>query len=266
MKKLTTLLVTIAFLIPTPTSALLTTGLLHYWKLDESSGDVADSVGAITLTNTNTVGFGAAKINNGADFSGTNTNKSLKSSSAPGVGVGAMTMSGWINVTTDPASNVIYGLFTNVTNNSNQPIGNQAYYWNVAGTKKLRYNRPPLGVGDSLIDYNVTLSTATWYHVVIVYDGSNQSLYLDGTLVAGPTAQSGLGTDASSANAVSIGARVQSGSTATFFSGKVDEVGLWDRALTGSEITQLYNAGTGCQYSFAACTSATFPFFWSWDF
>ena len=46
----------------------LTDNLVSYWKLDESSGNAADSVGSNTLTNTNTVTYSAGKINNGADF------------------------------------------------------------------------------------------------------------------------------------------------------------------------------------------------------
>ena len=44
----------------------LTDNLVSYYKLDESSGNAADSVGSNTLTNTGTMTYGTGKINNGA--------------------------------------------------------------------------------------------------------------------------------------------------------------------------------------------------------
>jgi len=36
----------------------------------------------------------------------------------------------------------------------------------------------------------------------------------------------------------------------SFFDGMVDECAVWTRALTGTEITELYNSGNGSQYPF----------------
>jgi len=264
MKRIVALLLSLAFLLPGIASASLSTNLISYWKLDESSGNASDSVGSESLTNTNTVSYDAGKINNGADFGSTNSNKWLNSSVEPGAGTGAITMSGWINVTTAPASGSLGTAFSHANNNGGSAIGDALDYWNVSGTLKLRYNRPQYGLQDNLLDYTVTLSTGTWYFVVITYDGSNQRLYVNGVLQAGPQAQSGVGT-ASNTSGVGLGQDRQDGAN-HWFSGHVDEVGLWTRALSQAEITQLYNAGVGCQYSFAACTSATPPFYWNWDF
>lgn len=53
----------------------LSTNLISYWKLDETSGNAVDSVGSNTLTNNNSVSFSTALINNGANFGTANTNK-----------------------------------------------------------------------------------------------------------------------------------------------------------------------------------------------
>jgi hypothetical protein len=44
----------------------LTDNLVSYWKLDESSGNAADSVGSNTGTNVGSIAYSAGKINNGA--------------------------------------------------------------------------------------------------------------------------------------------------------------------------------------------------------
>ena len=50
------------------TGSSLTTNLISYWKLDETSGTRVDSVGNNDLTDNNTVLYGAGKQGNGADL------------------------------------------------------------------------------------------------------------------------------------------------------------------------------------------------------
>jgi hypothetical protein len=47
----------------------------------------------------------------------------------------------------------------------------------------------------------------------------------------------------------SQGTSIGSNRTNSFFTGGIDEVGLWDgKALTATEVTELYNSGNGKQY------------------
>ena len=73
----------------------LTTNLVSYWKLDESSGNAADSVGSNTLTNTGTATYGTGKINNGIVLNGSSqyaVNTSLSSS----ISNSSYSVSAWI--------------------------------------------------------------------------------------------------------------------------------------------------------------------------
>ncbi len=80
------------------------------------------------------------------------------------------------------------------------------------------------------------LNSGQWYHLVGTYDGENVKLYVGGTLVATtPTT----GSIHAIASPVTIGASNLIGS---FFSGKIDDVTLWNRALSLSEIKSLYDA------------------------
>lgn len=83
---------------------------------------------------------------------------------------------------------------------------------------------------------NVPVLTSAWHHVVIVYNGSNIQLYFDGQFIA-QIAKTGALTDSASVP-VTIGNRValDRASTASF-----TDVRLYNRVLTVSEITTLYN-------------------------
>ncbi len=83
------------------------------------------------------------------------------------------------------------------------------------------------------------ISTNTWYHAVGVYNGSSINLYINGTLVR-TQAQTGDVQDQSFN--ILIG-RYQ----ASYLNGSIDDVMMFRRALSSSEVLALYNA-TANQY------------------
>jgi len=74
-----------------------------------------------------------------------------------------------------------------------------------------------------------------WHHAVAVYDGSNGRVYIDGVQSGSDT--SATGTINSTSNTVKIGRRSDGfGDT----DGKIQDVRIWNRALTATEVRQLY--------------------------
>jgi hypothetical protein len=89
-----------------------------------------------------------------------------------------------------------------------------------------------------------------WYHVVGTYDGSQASLYVDGTLQShqGDIPANGAALD-HSAHPLVIGRTAQDGGTDEIdfdaaFVGSIDEVMLFERALTAAEVAAIHAAGT----------------------
>ena len=85
------------------------------------------------------------------------------------------------------------------------------------------------------------MTLSTWTHIVIVKNGSNTTMYKNGVLSGSNGALSALVTNSSN---LLFGA-VTASSLLAFFDGKLDDIGIWNRALTQQEITDLYNA-TNC--------------------
>ena len=79
----------------------------------------------------------------------------------------------------------------------------------------------------------------TWSHVVVVWTGSDASMYVNGTLVAGPTA--GV-YNASTSAILSIGSYDDGVQNA--FNGSVDEVALYHSALSPAQILLHYQNAT----------------------
>ena len=100
--------------------------------------------------------------------------------------------------------------------------------------------------------YNIpSEDEGSWIHLVGLYDGSYWRLYRNGIQVSSRRS----GTGAVEVNeSWAIGAKARG--TARFYNGSIDEVIIYDRALTSSEVSELYNAGNGVS---VGCSEAPSP-------
>jgi hypothetical protein len=116
-----------------------------------------------------------------------------------------------------------------------------AYFMDVAAT-----GRADFAVSDGGAWYAAssvtTLATSTWNHIVGVWTGSTVSIYINGkfenSLAANITLAGG-----SSDNYLRIGRDGWDGGPA-YFPGTIDDVRIYNRALSDNEIKQLYSLGT----------------------
>jgi hypothetical protein len=79
-------------------------------------------------------------------------------------------------------------------------------------------------------------STGTWHQVVATYDGSMMRIYLDGTLRA---SQAASGLINVTSNPLNIGTKVAGATAGDHFNGVLDEVKIYNRALTQDEVALL---------------------------
>ena len=85
---------------------------------------------------------------------------------------------------------------------------------------------------------NVAGSSTTWRHLVLTYDGSRQYMYVDGTL-RGEVAIGSI-SNATTSNSLTVGAGPGNYRS---FSGTVDDVRVYSRALSATEVTNTYTEG-----------------------
>ena len=91
-----------------------------------------------------------------------------------------------------------------------------------------------------ILNGNTPISTNQWYHVTGVYNGSQIILYLNGVVDANASLSGSINT--SSGN-LYIGRLRSAGSYYYSFNGIIDEVRIWNRALTPEEINASYHNG-----------------------
>jgi hypothetical protein len=104
--------------------------------------------------------------------------------------------------------------------------------------------------GQSVVTTN-TISNSSWVHVAVIFNGNligdlnRMKLYINGTQVPGISA-TGIsnivsGNLGNTSTNTAFGAWMSQFGWTGYFSGKLDDIGIWNRALTPSEITGLYN-------------------------
>lgn len=113
------------------------------------------------------------------------------------------------------------------------------------GTNGLLYAQAFWGTGPELNSSGL-VNDGQFHHVVLTYDGAQEALYLDGTMIASaPFVQQGY----ASIYYYELGTGYTGGWDGTTedwfpYSGVIDEPSLYNRALTPAEVMQLYNAGS----------------------
>jgi prepilin-type N-terminal cleavage/methylation domain-containing protein len=88
-----------------------------------------------------------------------------------------------------------------------------------------------------------SVTAGVWQHVVAIYDNGSMRFYHNGTEFTTSSTEG----NHSSNGTFTIGANQNGGQN--FYTGLIDEVAVWNEALTASEITTLYNSGEGINAS-----------------
>jgi Concanavalin A-like lectin/glucanases superfamily len=96
--------------------------------------------------------------------------------------------------------------------------------------------------GGPQLDTSVSIQTGVWEQFIIERNGTQLEMFWNGSLVA---TQEFSGTWPASSNPLLIGGRNQFNGTSFRVDGVIDDVAIWNRALSANEIASLWNGGTG---------------------
>lgn len=239
-------------------TSLTGSSIVAYYKTDESSGNPADSVGSRTLTNTGTVTFDAGIINNGADFGSSNpTGTRYLSNTTDNYGIdgGTMSISLWVKMNTEITSGNSQEFVASLASNTSKVNYRLLYFLSGGTTFALDFNRNQPGVANcDANDTIAALGTTNWHYIVFTYDGSTVTGYLDGTSIGSFSPCTGNGSQALD-NGLNLGRNNGNasggGGGTSYLAGHEDEIGVWNCALSSTQVTTLYNTGIGIQYPFS---------------
>lgn len=208
---------------PNPPNLLI--GIVAYYTFD-GTGSTVDATGnghAPYTTNGLSINV-SGKIATCYSFNGSNSYIEITGINAP-----AFTYGAWVK-TSSSTSQTIF---------SNDTTGGQYFRINADQTLSL------ISQGGSTVATSTgTITLSVFNYVAVTYDASgNYNFYINGSIA-------GSGTNLVS---FKIGYNSVIGATdpaVNTMNGLIDEIGIWGRALTNTEIGLLYNSGSGKTYPF----------------
>lgn len=213
--------------------AFPTTGLTHYYK---SNSNMNDNVGTSHGTDINTPTYTTGKIGNAITMAATSSQYSSLPNNVFPWGTNTLSINMWIKMTSTGGNQS--WIMTARTS--------QGFLFYKSGTNTIDFSKPNV----VSTTYNWTGIDTNWHMWTCVSDGSGMRVYLDGNST--PVA-----SNANTVNFVDpIGDTMEAGAYRSagaiqagwYADGQFDEIGIWNVALSTTDITTLYNAGVGITY------------------
>ena len=213
------------------TTADISTNLVAHWTFDETAGTTAsDSAGTAHGTLSGFIDPDAAWTD-GTLGGALELNGSTESVSVPGIAGSSacdeITISAWIRLDNLTGFKAIFNHDTWTNGSVHFQIYNNMLGMAVCGVEHL----------DQVVAFSDM--PYEWYHVVCVYSNSNKQGRM-ASYVNGEELHSEIVTQASTIN-LARAAGIGAWNTSRYFDGTIDDVRIYDRALSAAEIGKLYD-------------------------
>ena len=216
-----------------PTNTFPTNGLVAWWRMDEERGTlIMDSTANTnhgTLSGT-TASFGEwGPVGRALQFAGTNDPDGELDSVAvpdrPSLDIQTqITVAAWIYTRTNDSNRK--AIFEKLS----------AYYFNIRDAKPQFYLEGVQSGGNYFAPSAGVLPTNAWAHVAATYSGTNMVIYVNATPVVSQVTN---GTIAATSSDLWLGY----GSPSRYWQGYLDDLRIYNRALSAGEIRALYEIG-----------------------
>jgi len=198
------------------------------WKFDENIGDIVydtnnDNNGFLTGTTWVTGVEGS-----GLEFNGTNSSIEIPGNETLDIEGTSITLEAWVkwNVPPDSANSWANIIFKD----SAISWGPHYQLQHSTGNSKFEFVISTINSDNAWIQSTTSPEQNVWYHIVGVYDGTQMHIYVNGVL---ENSKSVSGTLKNSGNPCYIGSKSQ---TERFFNGVLDEISIYDIALSQEDI------------------------------
>ncbi|MCX6923139.1 MAG: immunoglobulin domain-containing protein, partial [Verrucomicrobia bacterium] len=215
---------------PPPPCVPPPSGLVGWWRGESNAWD---QVGVNPGVLRNGAGFGAGAVGQAFNFNG--TSQYVDVTNSPGLNpTGSISVEAWIYPRLPLNSTA-----TIIKKAGEGTATRDGYALEFNGTSGVRFGVYLNGGRQWVMTPTASLYVNQWSHYVGVFDGTNLSLYLNGTRAGSPVVAPG--QIVPSGNNLQIGH--DPSSTARYFNGLIDEASVYNTALSSNQIQAIYIAG-----------------------
>lgn len=234
------------------TNSSLSTSIISYWKLDESSGTRFDSIGTNNLTDQNSVGSVTGIRGQAAQLVRVNS-QGLYAQNDPSIQTGNInfSISTWVYF-----DSLNVGTSITVVNKRNANT-NFEYIIDKRGSNS-NFQFSVSSDGNSTFTVQAAsfgaINTATWYNIV-AWHSNNSHVGISVNLSVNTAGYTGGVLANSGPLLLGMADTGNVSQELNWLSGRVDETGFWKKILSSQERQDLYGGGSGNTYSSIAASS-----------
>jgi len=232
--------------------AFPSSGLLAYWKMDETSGARVDVQGTHDLAEVNgPISSVSGLIGNAAQLpvpeDGT---VGFQTPDDPDLNLGDsnFTIAGWAYIEQDTGNLQAFFTKGRITQ-----FKRQYFVFYDGGSDRFQFQVSSNGIALTSLTSSIAVSLNTFVFVVCWHDSVNDEIVIQINNTT-PETLSHSGGIATTDEVVRVGREF---SSAFGWPGRIDEVGFWGRILTTQERTDLYNGGAGLTFTPPVTTTQT---------
>jgi len=211
----------------------LNRGLVGFWLFNEGDGkkalDLSGNGNHGTLENmafpsTAASGWNAGRKGGALSFDGSNDYVDCGNDASLDI-ITEITLEAWIYPTTTGTMEVFDKADSGTAYRSYINANSKGFQWYVSIGGTFQPIQSDRGV----------LPANTWYHIVLTHNGTNQVMYINNVVEATTSHSGNLLSEPTSAFLIGSWRGI-----ATYFNGQIDQVRIYNRALSAEEIKQLY--------------------------
>ena len=211
--------------------------MVAYWKFDEGRGTTANDSAGENNGTVHGAEWTAGRFNNALSFDGVDDYVEVgDDSSLRFMQSSSFTISAWAMPVLETGNSYIV---CKMRGGGRRSVFGYLVTWNsiISG---FSFGGESSWKGYALIETGRNSApVGSWYHIVGVYDDKEVRIYLNGELRGRRTFDLETGSTTPDKNLV-IGAKSYDSTIKAFFGGKIDEVRIYDGALSDAEIWSLY--------------------------
>ncbi len=218
-------------------------GLVEYWTMDQTASPCTNSISSNNATWTNDPTSTTGKYGNAINYDG--SNDYLATSLSLNLGQ-PFTWSAWVNINSSSSVNRFFG-------QGNVGSGGTGFAVAAANsTNKIRVYYP----NNSYQDSADSITTGSWYHIAITRaeNGTNNiKVYINGVYSA---LSNETASPSDTSSYFEVGRLISSTAQYSGTNKKIDEVRIYNRALSAGEVYNLYKHDPTSNYFFTDCNDS----------
>jgi hypothetical protein len=212
-----------------PTCTPIPAGAVAWWAAAGNANDLVGTNNGILQGGTT---FAQGRVGQGFSFDG-NSDDVVFGSTVGNFGSSDFTIEFWIKSSSTLAQNVL----------SKRPICDHSSFWHISmqNVPFIEVDQDATGTGYGTLSATTAISDDAFHHVAFIRQGLVMQVYIDGAL--NNSATFGVKAFISNSATVYAGWSPCQPANSHFFDGVLDEISLYNRALTATEVQAIYNAG-----------------------